>query len=136
MAHNRRGAFRSGRDTMVQRFDSIIIGSGQAGPPLAARLTGAGMSVAFIEREHFGGTCVNDGCIPTKSLLASAQAAFAARRHEDFGVTVGGPIGVDMRAVKARKDAIVKASADRVAAWVRGMRNLSVFWGNATFVGP
>ncbi len=121
---------------MTRQVDAILIGSGQAGPALAARLTGAGMSVAFIEREHFGGTCVNDGCIPTKSLLASAQAAFAARRHADFGVTVGGPIGVDMRAGKARKDAIVKASADRVAAWVRGMPNLSVFWGHATFVGP
>lgn len=121
---------------MTQRFSAIIIGSGQAGPALAARLTQAGQTVAFIEREHFGGTCVNDGCIPTKALVASAQAAFVARRHQDFGVTVGGPIGVDMRAVKARKDAIVAASASGVAAWVTGMPGLNVFWGHARFTGP
>ena len=121
---------------MTRHFDAIIIGSGQAGPALAGRLTGAAMSVAFIEREHFGGTCVNDGCIPTKALVASAQAAFVARRHRDFGVTVGGPVGVDMHAVKARKDAIVAASAKGVAAWVKGMPRLTLFWGHARFTGP
>jgi pyruvate/2-oxoglutarate dehydrogenase complex dihydrolipoamide dehydrogenase (E3) component len=120
---------------MAQRFDSIIIGSGQAGPPLAARLTGAGMSVAFIEREHFGGTCVNDGCTPTKALVASAQAAFVAQRHADFGVTIGGPIGVDMRAVKARKDAIVGASVEGLANWVKKMPGLRLYWGHARFTG-
>jgi len=120
---------------MAQRFDAIIIGSGQAGPALAGRLTRAGMSVAFIEREHFGGTCVNDGCIPTKALVASAQAAFVSRRHADFGVTIGGPVGVDMRAVKARKDAIVRASIDAVTNWVSGMPGLRVFWGHARLVG-
>jgi pyruvate/2-oxoglutarate dehydrogenase complex dihydrolipoamide dehydrogenase (E3) component len=121
---------------MTRRFDSIIIGSGQAGPPLAARLTGANLSVAFIEREHFGGTCVNDGCIPTKTLVASAHAAFVARRHADFGVTLGGPIGVDMKEVKARKDAIVQASVNYVTQWVKGMPGLNVFWGHARFTGP
>jgi pyruvate/2-oxoglutarate dehydrogenase complex dihydrolipoamide dehydrogenase (E3) component len=121
---------------MAQRFDAIIIGSGQAGPALAGRLTGAGMSVAFIEREHFGGTCVNDGCTPTKALVSSAQAAFVARRHSDFGVTVGGPIGVDMLAVKARKDAIVMASVDGVANWVKNMPGLRVYWGHARFTAP
>ena len=121
---------------MTRRFDSIIIGSGQAGPPLAARLTGANLSVAFIEREHFGGTCVNDGCIPTKTLIASAHAAFVARRYADFGVTIGGPIGVDMKAVKARKDAIVQASVNGVAQLVQDMPGLSVFWGHARFNGP
>lgn len=121
---------------MTRRFDSIIIGSGQAGPALAARLTGANLSVAFIEREHFGGTCVNDGCIPTKTLVASAHAAFVARRHADFGVTIGGPIGVDMKAVKARKDAIVQASVNGVAQMVQDMPGLSVFWGHARFNGP
>lgn len=121
---------------MTRRFDSIIIGSGQAGPALAARLTGANLSVAFIEREHFGGTCVNDGCIPTKTLVASAHAAFVARRHADFGVTIGGPIGVDMKAVKARKDAIVQASVNGVAQLVQDMPGLSVFWGHARFNGP
>jgi pyruvate/2-oxoglutarate dehydrogenase complex dihydrolipoamide dehydrogenase (E3) component len=121
---------------MAQRFDAIIIGSGQAGPALAGRLTGAGMSVAFIEREHFGGTCVNDGCIPTKTLVASAQAAFVARRHRDFGVTIEGAIGVDMHAVKARKDAIVGASVDGLTQWVTGMPGLRVFWGQAHFNAP
>ena len=120
---------------MTQSFDSIIIGSGQAGPALAKRLTGANLSVAFVEREHFGGTCVNDGCTPTKALVASAQAAFVARRHADFGVTIGGPIGVDMKAIKARKDAIVQASVYGVTQWVKGMPGLSVFWGHARFTG-
>jgi pyruvate/2-oxoglutarate dehydrogenase complex dihydrolipoamide dehydrogenase (E3) component len=121
---------------MTQRFDAIIIGSGQAGPALAAQLTRAGRSVALIEREHLGGTCVNDGCIPTKALVASAQAAFVARRHADFGVTVGGAIGVDMRAVKARKDAIVAQSVDGLSKWLQGMPGLTLFWGHARFIGP
>ena len=90
---------------MTTTFDAIVIGSGQAGPPLAARLAGAGMKTALIEREHFGGTCVNDGCIPTKTLVASARAAHMARRAADYGVRIGGPVQVDMKAVKARKDA-------------------------------
>jgi len=103
---------------MTQHFDAIIVGSGQAGPALAGRLTSAGMSVAFIAREHFGGTCGNDGCVPTRSPVTSAHAAFVARRQQDFEVTVGGPISVDMHTVKSRKDNIGRASADGVAAWV------------------
>src|SRR4030081_1117184 len=87
-------------------YDAIIIGTGQAGPPLARRLAAAGMKVALIERKLFGGTCVNTGCIPTKTLVASAYAAHLARRAADFGVTLGGSVGVDMKAVKARKDAV------------------------------
>ncbi len=121
---------------MAQRFDAIIIGAGQAGPPLAGRLTKAGQTVALIEREHLGGTCVNDGCIPTKALVASASAAFVARRHADFGVTIGGQIGVDMRAVKARKDAIVGASVTGVTNWVSGMPGLTLFMGHARFASP
>jgi pyruvate/2-oxoglutarate dehydrogenase complex dihydrolipoamide dehydrogenase (E3) component len=121
--------------SMTQKFDAIILGSGQAGPALAARLTGAGMSVAFCEREHFGGTCVNDGCTPTKALVASASAAFAARRHRDFGVIVDGRIDVDMRAVKARKDAIVSQSVNSVANWVSNMPRLTIYWGHARFIG-
>lgn len=121
---------------MAQRFDAIIIGAGQAGPALAGRLTGAGMSVGFIEGEHFGGTCVNDGCIPTKTLVASAQAAFIARRHADFGVTIGGPIGVDMPAVKARKDAVVGASVEGLTNWVKKMPGLRLYWGHARFTAP
>src|SRR5215469_14547633 len=126
----------STRRHTMRNFDAIVIGSGQAGPSLTARLTGAGMSVAFIEREHFGGTCVNDGCIPTKTLVASAQAAFVARRHADYGVTIGGPIGVDMRAVRARKDAVVGASVEGLTNWVKKMPGLRLYWGRARFTAP
>ena len=95
---------------MSQKFDAIIIGAGQAGPPLAGRLTAAGMKVAIVERKLFGGTCVNTGCIPTKTLIASAHAAQVARRAGDYGVTLGAPVGVDMARVKARKDQISGAS--------------------------
>ena len=91
-------------------FDAIIIGTGQAGPSLAFRLAGAGMKVAVVERHLVGGTCVNTGCTPTKALVASAYAARIARRAAEYGVVIGGDIGIDMRRVKARKDAIVAAS--------------------------
>src|SRR5690348_1246544 len=94
----------------MREFDAIIIGAGQAGPSLAGRLTGAGMTVAFVERKFFGGTCVNTGCTPTKTLVASAYAAHLARRAADFGVRLDGPIRVDMKKVKARADAIVTES--------------------------
>ena len=87
-------------------FDAIVIGTGQAGPSLAGRLTAAGMKVAVIERGKFGGTCVNTGCIPTKTMVASAHAAYVARRAAEFGVDIGGPVTVDMKRVKARKDQI------------------------------
>src|SRR5438132_2568559 len=94
----------------MANYDAIIIGTGQAGPALARRLVGAGWKVAIIERKLFGGTCVNTGCTPTKTLVASAYAAYLARRAGDYGVTIGGPVGVDMQAVKARKDAVAGAS--------------------------
>jgi pyruvate/2-oxoglutarate dehydrogenase complex dihydrolipoamide dehydrogenase (E3) component len=93
------------------------------------------MSVAFIEREHFGGTCVNDGCIPTKTLVASAQAAHMARRASDYGVRIA-TIDVDMKAVKARKDAISGHSRSGVEKWLRGMQGCTIFWGSARFIGP
>ncbi|HVG51554.1 MAG TPA: FAD-dependent oxidoreductase, partial [Xanthobacteraceae bacterium] len=120
----------------MPHFDAIVIGSGQAGPSLTGRLTETGQTVAFIEREHFGGTCVNDGCIPTKALVASAQAAYVARRGADFGVRISGAIDVDMKAVKARKDAIVARSRGNVEKWVRGMRGCTVYFGSARFTGP
>ena len=92
---------------MTEPFDAIVIGGGQAGPSLAARLAAAGQRTALIERKWLGGTCVNTGCKPTKTMVASAYAARMARRAADFGVTLGGPVGVDMAAVKARKDKIV-----------------------------
>src|SRR5258707_11855447 len=91
---------------MASFYDAIIIGTGQAGPSLAGRLAGAGRNVAIIERKSFGGTCVNTGCIPTKTLVASAYAAHIARRASEFGVTIDGKVGVDVKAAKARKDTI------------------------------
>ncbi len=115
------------------RFDAIIIGSGQAGPSLAARLSGAGMKTAIIERKRFGGTCVNTGCIPTKALVASARAAHVAGRGADYGVQVGGPVSVDMRTVKERKDAIVRKSREGLEKWLKGLENCTVYEGHARF---
>jgi pyruvate/2-oxoglutarate dehydrogenase complex dihydrolipoamide dehydrogenase (E3) component len=96
-------------DIMTEQFDAIVIGSGQAGPSLAVRFAQRGLRTALVEREHLGGTCVNDGCIPTKTLVASARVAHMARRAAEYGVGVGGVVGVDMVAVRARKDRIVQA---------------------------
>lgn len=115
---------------MSEKFDAIIVGTGQAGPSLAQRMTREGMKIATIERKLFGGTCVNVGCIPTKALVASARAAHMARRGADFGVTIAGKIAVDMKQVKARKDAIVKQSNDGVTKWLKTMKNLTVFEGH------
>ena len=95
----------------MKQFDAIILGAGQAGPPLAGRLTSAGMTVALVERHLFGGTCVNTGCTPTKTMVASAYAAHLARRGADFGV-VTGAVSVDMARVRARADAVVGKSRD------------------------
>src|SRR4051812_3977037 len=114
-------------------FDAIIIGTGQAGPPLAARLSHTGRKVAAIERGKFGGTCVNNGCIPTKAMVASAYAAHLARRAPEYGVDIGGPVQVDMKRVKARKDEISGASNRGVEKWVRGLENASVFQGHGRF---
>jgi pyruvate/2-oxoglutarate dehydrogenase complex dihydrolipoamide dehydrogenase (E3) component len=117
---------------MKQAFDAIVVGAGQAGPSLAVRLAGAGRKVAMVERKLFGGTCVNTGCTPTKAMVASAHAAHLARRGADFGVHAG-PVTVDMRAVKARKDAIVMKSRTGVETWLRGTENCTVFTGTAVF---
>lgn len=119
---------------MNQHFDAIIVGAGQAGPSLAGRLTQAGQKVAMIERKLFGGTCVNTGCIPTKAMVASAHAAHIARRADDFGVAIQGSIRVDLKAVKARKDAISAKSREGVEKWLRGMKNCTVFHQAARFV--
>ncbi len=121
---------------MTRSFDAIIIGSGQAGPFLAERLTKAGQTVALIEREHLGGTCVNDGCIPTKTLVASARVAHLARRAADYGVVLDGPVRVDMAAVKARKDAVVGASIAGLTSWLETMDRLTLIRGEARFEGP
>ena len=115
-------------------YDAIIIGAGQAGPPLAERLGQAGQRVAVIERHRFGGTCVNVGCIPTKTLVGSARVAHYARRAAEFGVSVGSDVQVDMQRVKARKDEIAGASEQGVTAWLQGMSNVDVIHGHARFV--
>jgi len=120
---------------MPERFDAIVIGAGQAGPALCARLDQQGLRTALIERRRLGGTCVNDGCIPTKTLVASARAAHVARRGAEFGFAAG-EIRVDMKAVKARKDGVVRQSQDGLAGWVGGMKNVSLIEGHARFTGP
>jgi len=119
-----------------QHFDAIIIGAGQAGPPLAGRLTEAGMKVALIERKLFGGTCVNTGCMPTKTLVASAYAAHLARRSAEYGIAIDGPVGIDMKRVKARADAVSTNARTNVEKWLRGMDGLTVLEGHARFEGP
>ena len=120
----------------MKEFDAIIIGAGQAGPPLAQRLTGAGMTVAFVERKLFGGTCVNTGCTPTKTMIASAYAAQLARRAADYGIVLEGSVRVDMKKVKARADAVVAASRDGIDQRLRKMKGCTVIEGQARFEGP
>lgn len=121
---------------MPTRFDAIVIGTGQAGPSLAASLAGAGRRTAVVERKRFGGTCVNVGCIPTKTLVASARAIHMARRGGEFGFSVGGDVRVDLARVKARKDAIVRQSNEGIERWLKDLPNLTVFEGHARFTGP
>src|SRR5579863_6728135 len=116
----------------MRTFDAIIIGTGQAGPYLASRLTAAGMKTAVIERKLFGGTCVNTGCIPTKTMVASAYAARMVARAKEFGVAATSA-GVDMKRVKARKDQISGKSRTGVESWLRGMANATVYQGHARF---
>jgi pyruvate/2-oxoglutarate dehydrogenase complex dihydrolipoamide dehydrogenase (E3) component len=120
----------------MPEYNAIVIGTGQAGPALARRLAAAGWKVAIIERKLFGGTCVNTGCTPTKTLVASAYAAHVARRAADYGVNIGGAITVDMKAVKARKDAVVKPSNTGVERSLRNLRGGTVYHGHARFIGP
>ena len=120
----------------MAKHDAIIIGTGQAGPSLAGRLAAAGMDVAIIERKLFGGTCVNTGCIPTKTLVASAYAAHLARRAAEYGVTIDGTVGVNMKAVKARKDAISGVSKHGVENYLKSLKGCTVHEGHARFVSP
>ncbi|AWT55058.1 FAD-containing oxidoreductase [Mycolicibacterium smegmatis] len=120
---------------MARTFDAIVIGAGQAGPPLAGRLTDAGQTVAVIERKYVGGTCVNTGCIPTKTLVASAHAAHLARRGSEYGVGTG-DVTVDMARVKARKDKIMLGDRHGVESWIEGMDGATLIRGHARFVDP
>jgi pyruvate/2-oxoglutarate dehydrogenase complex dihydrolipoamide dehydrogenase (E3) component len=117
-------------------YDAIVIGTGQSGPALTRRLVATGWKVAIIERKLFGGTCVNTGCTPTKALVASAYAAHLARRSAEYGVTIGGPVGIDMKAVKARKDAIVEPSRKGVERSLKTLKGCTVYEGHARFSGP
>ena len=121
---------------MPQHFDAVVIGTGQGGSPLAVRLGESGRKTAVIERGAFGGTCVNVGCTPTKSYVASARAAHVARHAGEYGVHVAGPVTVDLAQVKARKDRIIGESRSGVEKWLRGAANVIVFNGHARFTGP
>ena len=120
---------------MAEKFDAIIVGAGQAGPPLAGRLTEAGQTVAVIERKLAGGTCVNYGCIPTKTLVASAHAAHLARRGADYGIGTG-DITVDMAKVKARKDKVSGDDRRGLESWLQGMKGCTFIRGHARFESP
>lgn len=117
----------------MKNFDAIIIGAGQAGPSLAGKLTGAGLTVAFIERKLFGGTCVNTGCMPTKTLVASAYAAHLARRAADFGIVLDSAVRVDMKKVKARADTVSSNARTGLEKYLREMKGCTVFDGHARF---
>lgn len=121
---------------MPKKFDAIVIGCGQAGPSLAGRLSAAGMSVALVERKLVGGTCVNTGCMPTKAMVASAYAAHLARRAADYGVTLSGPVGVDMKAIKARKDKVSNDARKGLEEWIASMPGCTLFRGHARFEDP
>ena len=121
---------------MSREFDAIIIGAGQAGPSLAGRFTAAGMKVALIERHLVGGTCVNTGCMPTKAMVASAYAAHLARRAGDYGVSVGGGIGIDMKRVHARAAKVTLDARSGLESWLAGMENLTLIRGHVRFTGP
>ena len=121
---------------MAEHFDAIVIGTGQAGPALAVRLAQAGRRTAILERKRIGGTCVNVGCIPTKTLIASARAAHVARRGADYGVLFDGPVRVDMARVKARKDEIVRQSNQGVTRWLRSTPNVTLIEGHGRFAAP
>jgi pyruvate/2-oxoglutarate dehydrogenase complex dihydrolipoamide dehydrogenase (E3) component len=118
----------------MREFDALIVGAGQAGPFLTERLARAGMRVALFERHRLGGTCVNTGCIPTKTMIASAYAAHVARRAAEYGVVVDGAVRVDLRQVKARKDRVSGLSRTKLADWLGATANVTLVYGHASFV--
>src|SRR6266540_4023216 len=121
--------------TAVQRYDAIVIGAGQAGGPLSSALARAGKRTALIEREHVGGTCINEGCTPTKTMVASGRVAYLARRAADYGVRTG-PVSIDMAAVRARKRAMVGEWHDPKERRLQSTEHLDLIYGEARFIGP
>lgn len=120
----------------MKTFDAIFIGAGQAGPFLAARMAAQGRKVALIERKYLGGTCVNAGCMPTKTLVASARAAHVASRAAEFGVTIVGPVGIDMKTVQARAEKVILNARNNLKTWFDGLDTLTVIQGQARFENP
>src|SRR5688572_26941628 len=120
----------------IENWDAIVVGAGQAGPALAARLAQAGHKTALIERGPLGGTCVNTGCTPTKALVASARVAHLARRAAEFGVRLDGPVSVDFGRVRARMQAVVDQSLEGLGSWLKRTENLSLIQAHARFSGP
>ncbi len=121
---------------MARSFDAIIIGTGQSGPPLAGRMNQEGLRVAIVERDRVGGTCVNVGCTPTKTMVGSARVAALALRAKEFGIIIDGPVRTDMKLVKARKDKVAGDSNRVVTQWLEGMENVELIRGHARFVEP
>ncbi|MBP2448517.1 pyruvate/2-oxoglutarate dehydrogenase complex dihydrolipoamide dehydrogenase (E3) component [Rhizobium leguminosarum] len=120
----------------MKTFDAIVIGAGQAGPSLAARMVETGMKVALIERKFLGGTCVNAGCMPTKTLVASARAAHVARSGAAYGVKIPGEIAVDMKVVRARAEKVTMDARNGLIDWLGGMDGISIIYGHARFESP
>ncbi|MGY8915947.1 MAG: FAD-dependent oxidoreductase, partial [Flavobacteriales bacterium] len=118
----------------MKKFDAIIIGSGQAGTPLAFKLAGAGKKVAFIEKEHFGGTCLNTGCTPTKAYVASARRMYDTKNGEEFGIMIPAGSKTDLRKVKERKDNLIQKSVEGIQKGIEDNENITHFAGTASFV--
>jgi pyruvate/2-oxoglutarate dehydrogenase complex dihydrolipoamide dehydrogenase (E3) component len=121
--------------SILQKYDAIIVGSGQAGTPLSTALAAAGMRTALIERNHVGGTCVNEGCTPTKTMVASGQVAYLARRAADYGVRTG-PISIDLKRVRQRKRDIVDSFRNGSQSRIEKTENLDLIFGDASFTAP
>src|SRR5580765_8984309 len=119
----------------AEQYDAIIVGSGQAGTPLSTALAEAGMRTALLERIHVGGTCVNEGCTPTKTMIASGRVAYLARRGTDYGVHTG-PISIDMQKIRQRKRDIVTSFREGSESKIKKAKNLDLIFGEASFVDP
>src|SRR5436853_3079544 len=119
----------------TEQYDAIIIGAGQGGMPLSRALAGAGRKTAIIERTHVGGTCINEGCTPTKTMVASARVAYLARRGADYGVQTG-PVSVDMTVVRQRKRDIVTSFRSGGERRLQNTKGLDLLMGEAQFIGP